>query len=115
MAIIKKGAAAVSGAIVKHPVLSAAGAAGALGAASGAVAAHMMAPAAHMRGFHISRKTGNMVRNRHMNPCNPRALRRSIRRAMAFKKLALKTIHLVAPKAAKGKHFGGFKKRRKAS
>ena len=46
-----------------------------------------------------------------MNVCNPKALRRAVRRTHAFAKLAMKTIHLVHPK----KHvtFGGFKKGRK--
>jgi hypothetical protein len=117
MAIIRKGAGAVGGAILKHPVLSAAGAAGAVGALGMAGAEHLMAGGgACPRGFHISKSKhakhfGACVRNRRMNPCNPRALRRSIRRAHAFTKLAMKTIHLVHPKK-KGR-FGGFKKRKR--
>jgi hypothetical protein len=49
-------------------------------------------------------------RRRRMNVCNPRALRRSIRRTQGFAKLAMRTIHLVHPK--KKARFGGFKKRR---
>jgi len=49
-------------------------------------------------------------RRRRMNVCNPRALRRSIRRTHGFAKLAMRTIHLVHPK--KKVRFGGFKKRR---
>jgi len=114
LSMIKRGTAAVSSAIIKHPVLSAAGAAGAMGAASGVVAGHMMAaPGAHIKGMHISKKTGKMVRNRHMNVCNPRALRRAVRRAHGFSKLAMRTIHLVHPK--KKVRFGGFKKRRRAA
>jgi len=114
LSMIKRGTAAVSSAIIKHPVLSAAGAAGAMGAASGVVAGHMMAaPGAHMKGMHISKKTGRMVRNRHMNVCNPRALRRAVRRAHGFSKLAMRTIHLVHPK--KKVRFGGFKKRKRAA
>jgi hypothetical protein len=108
-AIIKRGTAAV----VKHPVLSAAAAAGVGGMLAGAGAERLMEPGATMRGFHISKKTGNVVRNRHMNPCNPRALRRAIRRATRFTKLAMKTIHLVHPKK-KGR-FGGFRKRKRAA
>jgi hypothetical protein len=103
------------GAIIKHPVLSAAGAAGVAGAAM-VEGAHMMggggcAP----KGFHHCKskhgcKTGVFVRNRHMNPCNPRALRRAIRRTTRFTRLAMKTIHLVHPKK-KGR-FGGFKARK---
>jgi hypothetical protein len=108
-AIIKR----AGGAIIKHPVLSAAGAAGVGGLVAGAGGRALMEPGATMRGFHISKKTGAVVRNRHMNPCNPRALRRAIRRATRFTRLAMKTIHLVHPKK-KGR-FGGFKKRRRAA
>ncbi len=48
-----------------------------------------------------------------MNVCNPRALRRAIRRTHGFAKLAMKTIHLIHPK--KKVRFGGFRKRRKKS
>ena len=113
MSIVKKGAAAVGGAIVKHPVLSAAGAAGAVGALGTMGAEHLLAPGGAHKGFHISRRTGKVVRNRHMNPCNPKALRRAVHRALRFKKIAMKTIHLVSPRAAKGKRWGGFKKARK--
>jgi len=97
--------------IIKHPVLSAAGAAGAIGLAG--EAAHLARGGGGMalHGMHISRKTGRMVRNRHMRVTNPKALRRAIRRAHGFAKLAMKTIHLVHPK--KKVRFGGFKHRRK--
>jgi hypothetical protein len=110
--IIKTGGAATAGRIIKagkgiimkHPVLSAAGAAGAGGllAGSGAVAlSHRGAGAAHVPG---------MRRRRRMNVCNPRALRRSIRRTHGFAKLAMRTIHLVHPK--KKVKFGGFRKKK---
>jgi hypothetical protein len=108
-AIIKRGTAQ----IIKHPVLSAAGAAAVTGAAVGVGGRMLAEPSALHRGFHISRKTGKLVRNRHMNPCNPRALRRAIRRATRFTRLAMKTIHLVHPKK-KGR-FGGFRKRKRAA
>jgi hypothetical protein len=114
-AIIKRGGAA----IIKHPVLSAAGAAGVGGMLAGAGAEALMAPGGCApKGFHHCKskhgcKTGVFVRNRHMNPCNPRALRRAIRRATRFTRLAMKTIHLVHPKK-KGR-FGGFKKRKRAA
>ena len=111
---IRRVGGAVGGAIIKHPVLSAAGAAGVIGAA-GTMAGRRMGIGtgeAMMRGHHISKKTGRLVRNRHMNPCNPRALRRAIRRTHSFAKLAMHTIHLVHPKK-KGR-FGGFKRRRKS-
>jgi hypothetical protein len=114
-AIIKRG----MGQIIKHPVLSAAAAAGVAGGAAVMGAEDLFggggcAP----KGFHHCKskhgcKSGQWVRNRHMNPCNPRALRRAIRRATRFTRLAMKTIHLVHPKK-KGR-FGGFKKRRRAA
>jgi hypothetical protein len=106
-------------AIIKHPVLSAAGAAGVVGAVVGAEGElMMMGGGCAPKGFHKCKskhgcKTGPFVRNRHMNPCNPRALRRAIRRATRFTKLAMKTIHLVHPKK-KGR-FGGFRKRKRAA
>jgi hypothetical protein len=49
-----------------------------------------------------------------MNVTNVHALRRSLRRAQGFAKLAMKVIHITHPK--KHGHFGGFKKgRRKKS
>lgn len=104
------GGAAVGRMVAKHPVLSAAGAASVLAGATAGVAMHPGFGRAE-RGMHVSRKTGKMVRNRRMNVCNPRALRRSIRRATGFARLAMKTIHLIHPKK-KGR-FGGFKRRRK--
>jgi len=104
-AIVKAGSA-----IVKHPVLSAAGAAGAIGAVG--LGRHLMAGGHRCRhGTHISKRTGAEVCNRRMNPCNPRALRRAIRRTHSFAKLAMKAIHIIHPKK-KGR-FGGFKMKRK--
>ena len=100
-AIMQRGRAAV----IKHPVLSAAGAAGAIGvmgAGAGAAIARRGGRRAVVPG---------MRRHRRMNVCNPRALRRSIRRTQGFAKLAMRTIHLVHPK--KKAHFGGFKRRTK--
>lgn len=109
---------AAKGVIVKHPVLSAAGAAGALGAMGGAAVTSMVGGAGGCpKGYHISHSKhakhfGQCVRNRRMNVCNPKALRRSIRRARGFTKLAMRTIHLVHPKQ-KGR-FGGFRKKKRA-
>lgn len=97
-AIVKAG-----GAIVKHPALSAAGAAGALAIGAGA-------RALSRRGATSTTPTGR--RHPRMNPCNPRALRRAINRTHRFAKLAMKTIHLVHPK--KKARFGGFKRRKRS-
>jgi hypothetical protein len=48
-----------------------------------------------------------------MQVTNTRALRRALRRAHGFARLAMRTIHLVHPKK-KGR-FGGFKKKRRAA
>ena len=87
-----------TGIIKKHPVLTAGGAAGTIGAAAGAV--------------HLLRRGGGGGGRGHrrMNACNPRALRRAIRRTHAFAKLAMKTIHLVHPK--KKARFGGFRRKK---
>jgi hypothetical protein len=97
--VAQRGGKAISGAIVKHPVLSAAAAAGTVGALGGVVGQRI----AH----HIA---AGGRRRRRMNVCNPRALRRSLRRTMGFAKLAMRTIHLVHPR--KKARFGGFRKHR---
>ncbi len=101
-AIIKAG----KGIIMKHPVLTAAGAAG-VAVAAGAAGERMISGAGHRKCKHIL-PSGKC--RRRMNVCNPKALRRSIRRTHGFAKLAMRTIHLVHPK--KKARFGGFKKRK---
>ena len=104
-------------AIIKHPTLSAAATAGAAAAVMGAGAGvERMVMGRHMG--HVLPKCGKVLKSGHlgkchrrMNVCNPRALRRSIRRCHGFAKLAMKTIHIVHPKK-KGR-FGGFKRRRR--
>lgn len=108
--LARRGMEITKGAIVKHPVLSAAGGAAAIGAA-GAMGGRMSVGGMPGHGMHISRKTGRMVRNRHMRVTNPKALKRALRRAHGFAKLAMRTIHLVHPK--KKVRFGGFKKHRR--
>lgn len=51
-------------------------------------------------------------RRRTMRVTNVKALRRALRRAEGFKKLAMHTIRLISPNL-KGKKFGGFKKGRR--
>jgi len=79
---------------------------GAATAITGAGAAGVLAG----RGMRGARAAGMGGRRHRMNVCNPRALRRAIRRTHGFAKLAMKTIHLVHPK--KKVRFGGFRKRR---
>jgi len=107
----------IGGAILRHPVLSGAGAAGAIGLAAGMGGERMLAAPGGMpmRGFHMSKPRkghpSHLVRNRRMRVSNPKALRRAIRRTSGFAKLAMRTIHLVHPK--KRARFGGFKRRRR--
>jgi len=82
--------------IAKHPVLTAAGAAGAVGLGVGAGASRLL----HGVG---------MRKHRRMNPCNVRALRRAIRRAHGFEKIARRVMHFTSPK----KHPKGFKRPRR--
>lgn len=98
----------IGGAIAKHPVISAAGAAG----IAGILAGRETAPAGALpRGFHISKKTGKVVRNRRMRVTNPRALRRAIRRANGFARLARRVLHFTSPRGPRGRAI--FKKRRR--
>jgi hypothetical protein len=94
------------GIIMKHPVLTAAGAAGIGGALLGAGGEKLLGGGRRCK--HINPRTGKC--RRRMNVCNPRALRRSIRRTHGFAKLAMRTIHLVHPK--KKARFGGFRKKK---
>jgi hypothetical protein len=100
-----------------HPVLTGAGAAGIIGAmGAGAERELFGGGGGRMRGFHPCKskhgcKSGAMVRNRHMNPCNPRALRRAIRRAHSFERLAKHVIGFSSPRKPKGHMY--FKKRRR--
>lgn len=114
-AIVKAGGAA----IIKHPVLSAAGAAGAIGLGSMAAGRSMgragMVPAGH-RGMHIEKRgkhAGQLIRNRRMNPYNPRALRRAVRRAHAFSKMARKILRFTSPHAPKGRAVFKFRRKKK--
>jgi hypothetical protein len=68
---------------LKHPVLTAAGAAG-VGTLAGAAASHVASKLLGAGG----------KRHRRMNPCNPRALRRALRRAHSFAKFARKVVRV---------------------
>jgi hypothetical protein len=118
-AIMKRGGAM----IMKHPVLSAAGAAGALGTVG---LAERMLPGQHRgaemlgfgacpKGYHISKSKhsksfGACVRNRRMNVANGRALGRAVRRLHHFAKKYRKVVGFVSPKRPKGRMY--FKKRK---
>ncbi len=62
----------------------------------------------HMRGKFL-RRVGLGRRHRRMNVCNPRALRRSLRRVKGFEHFAKQVVRIVSPK----KRVSGFHFRRK--
>ena len=108
--IMKRCAGKVMGGIAKHPVLTAAGAAGAIGLGAGAVGERMLAGGGCPKGHHISRsrhskRFGQCVRNRRMNPCNVHALRRASRRAHAFLRISNKLVGHFMPKRKKGRPY----------
>ncbi len=100
-----------TGLILRHPVISAAGGAATLGLGAGALAHRMGAAGATMKGFHVNKK-GKVVRNRRMRVTNPRALRRAIRRAHGFARLARKVLSFTSPRKHKGHMY--FKKKKAA-
>ena len=110
--ILRTGGAA----IIKHPVLTAAAAAGALAVGAGEVGRVGMLgrPAGmHPSMRHLRALAMGLRRARpRMNVTNVHALRRSLRRVHGFARLAMKVIHIVHPKK-KGR-FGGFKGKRRA-
>jgi hypothetical protein len=89
----------MKGGVLKHPVLTGAGAAGIAGAAAGIAGTKLLSRGAGMR------------KRRRMRATNTKALRRALRRAYAFERIAMKTIKLVHPR--KKGHFGGFKRPKK--
>ena len=122
MAPIKKVGSVVVGAAAKHPVLTAAGAAGA-GAVMGAGAESAMV---HMggggcgRGGHgrVLKHCGQILKSgkcgkchRRMNPFNPYAARRSARRLHSLTRHYRKYIGFVSARKPKGRPF--FKRRKK--
>ena len=112
---LPSGIRSAGGAIMKHPGLTAAGGAGALalGAAAAGRSGLLGRPAGkHPSARHLHALAMGLKRARpRMNVTNVRALRRSLRRAHGFAKLAMRVIHITHPKK-KGR-FGGFKKRKK--
>jgi len=80
------------------------------------------APAgAPLRGFHMSKPykchgtivPSHLVRNRRMRVTNTKALRRAIRRAHGFSRIAKKVLHFTAPRAPKGRGVFRFKRRKR--
>src|SRR5258708_29329026 len=116
---VRSGAArrakAAGTAIIKHSVISAAGAAGAvaLGGVTAGGSGMFGRPAGKnpsARHMHALAMGLRRARPR-MNVTNVHALRRALRRTHGFAKLAMRVIHMTHPK--KKARFGGFKKRRR--
>jgi hypothetical protein len=111
MSMVKAGASAVSKAVIKHPVLSAAGAAGVTGMIAGAAGSGILHPAAkaalRAQGISVGKK------HRRMNIANGKALNRATRRLHAFAKRYRKVIGFVSPHKPKGRMY--FKKRKRAA
>lgn len=63
-------------------------------------------------GYHISKRTGRLVRNRHMNPLNVKALRRADRRARSFLHISHKLVRHYVGKVPKGRSYVRASKRR---
>lgn len=61
-------------------------------------------------GYHVSRRTGNIVRNRRMNVGNAKAARRAVRRIKGVRKLLMKIEREMPHRACK--HTGGRSHRR---
>jgi hypothetical protein len=104
---------AVGRVMAKHPVLSAAGAAGAIGVAGRMGAAR---PGVGMRGMPrgAARAAGMPGRRgRRMNVTNVRALRRSIRRAQGFSRLAKRVLRFTSPRPVRGRAIFKARRRRK--
>lgn len=99
--VARGGIRRVGGAIARHPVLTAAGAAGTVGILAG----REIAPGVPQKGFHISKRTGRLVRNRRMRVTNPKALRRAIRRASGFSRLAMRVLRFTHPRRARGRPY----------
>ncbi len=99
--VVGRAGSSLKSTALKHPVLTGAGAAGLAGVAAGVAGTKL-----------LSRGGGGGGRKRRrMRATNTKALRRALRRAYAFERIAMKTIHLVHPRK-KGR-FGGFKKPRR--
>jgi hypothetical protein len=120
-AAVERVVSPVTGAIARHPGVALGGTLAAAGAA--ALGEHMLAPGhpgmmppgMAPRGFHMSKARrghpSHLVRNRRMRVTNPRALRRAIRRATGFARLARRVLHFTSPRAPRGRAIFRHKRR----
>jgi hypothetical protein len=111
MSMVKAGAQAVSTAIIKHPVLSAAGAAGVTGAMAGVAGSKILQRRGATNAMRVA--AGLPKKRRRMNVANGRALSRATRRLHAFAKRYRKVVGFVSPHKPKGRMY--FKKRKRAA
>lgn len=95
------------GAIMRHP--------GTAIMPGGARTGSMHITGAHVLHTHISRRTGLEVRGRarRMNPYNPRALNRAVRRATRFAHMAKRVLRFVSAKPVKGRAIFRVHRKRK--
>lgn len=63
-------------------------------------------------GYHISKTTGKLVKNRHMNPLNVKALRRADRRARSFLHITRSVVRHYVSKQPKGRSYVHATKKR---
>jgi hypothetical protein len=103
--------------VVAHPVISAAAGAGVIGGAasmsrvsSPSARSSMSMPEMIRRSHAIG---ASLRRRRRMNPYNPKALRRAVRRAHAFARMARQVLRFVSPKPPRGRMVFRAHKRKK--
>lgn len=109
---------AIGSTVLKHPVLTGAGAAGIAGIGLGAGAVKMLANGGGGcgHGHHIIKKgphAGRCVRNRRMRVTNTKALRRAIRRAHGFAKIAKKCLAFTERRPHAGRAYFKRKTRKR--
>jgi hypothetical protein len=123
-AIARQAGADIATAVRTHPG-TAAGVAAASGAGMAALATReMMVPGMPAglgpRGFHMSKPhrryqvyptPPHLVRNRRMRVTNVKALRRAIRRASGFSRIARRVLHFTSPRPPRGRPY--FKSRKR--
>jgi hypothetical protein len=104
--------------ITAHPVISAAAAAGTIGAGTALMRTGGARPMGMgMRGYHIEKKgkhAGQLIKNRRMRVTNVRALRRAIRRCTGFSHLAKRVLRFTSPRPPRGRAvFKHIRRKRK--
>lgn len=91
---------AIGRGVMRHPVLTGAAAAAGAAAAGAGIAHHLMA--------------GGGKKHRRMHVTNVKALRRAIRRAKGFEKIARRVLHFTSPRRVGGRGFFKFKRKKRS-